>query len=297
MGRGVRIGSPAKINLGLEIAAKRPDGFHELLSVMSLLDLTDQLTVFEDDGEHDDDLPGVPGRDNLIRRALDAFRAIHPDSAPLGWTIEKRIPAAAGLGGASSNAAAALLAANSLADTPLPSGTLHRLAASLGSDIPFFLNGPAGLASGRGTEIAPLPPIHGWLVIVVPERETAAKTASMYGKLITSDFSDGAAVAASAAAIRNGGGVESLHLHNSFTRAARAQWPEVDRVLSLFPQLGIERHGLSGAGPSTYALLKDRNEAELLERRLRSHLSDSTLTIVTSFRQTPLMVEEISPGG
>lgn len=290
MSHCVEVTTPAKVNLGLEILGKRSDGFHEIRTVMAMIDLSDRLVVFEDDQEANGMVAGVAGNDNLIRRALAAFRSRVPYSPALGWEIDKHIPAAAGLGGASSNAAAALLAANLLAGEPLGIDDLRAIASSLGSDIPFFFGEPVGLASGRGTDITPLPHLNGYLVIVVPAIEAESKTASMYGNLLPDDFSDGSRTEAAAALISAGKPLTRDHLRNAFSRAAMTRWPQVDDVQALFGRLGVQLHALSGAGPSCYALMEDRNEARALEQRILQHLPTSTRTFVTGFRSSPLVV-------
>ncbi|HUB87600.1 MAG TPA: 4-(cytidine 5'-diphospho)-2-C-methyl-D-erythritol kinase, partial [Verrucomicrobiae bacterium] len=151
--------SPCKVNLSLNILGKRPDGFHELETVMQPVNLCDEL-VFERGGDEiqlscsDKKLPADSR--NLIFRAAENFRVAAKVSGGVKIHLEKKIPLAAGLGGGSGNAATTLLALNELFERPLPLEKLYELAAALGSDVPFFLQDKPALATGRGEKIQPL---------------------------------------------------------------------------------------------------------------------------------------------
>jgi 4-diphosphocytidyl-2-C-methyl-D-erythritol kinase len=284
----VTIEAPAKVNLGLDVIGRRTDGYHEIRSVMAMLDLSDRLVVFEDDSQANDDLPGVPGPDNLIRQALTRYRDIAPASAPLGWRIEKRIPAATGLGGASADAAAALFAANTLAGNPVPMDRLRLLAAEIGSDVPFFLGSPVAIASGRGTDLEPLPPVTGSVIVVVPEISLDAKTRSMYAALEPKDFGDGTVVDRVTDALVRGQIPASSSLRNSFSRAIGEKVPLLPVIWRALDNANIGPFALTGAGPATYVLLEgdvDRSEAVL---RMKASLPPEVRIIATAFRGDPL---------
>ena len=153
--------SPCKVNLLLNILGKRPDGFHELETVLQPVTLFDvlrfersasgvQLTCSD---------PALPiDSSNLVHRAAGAFLAAAALKDGVRVHLEKRIPTAAGLGGGSGNAATTLLALNDLFGQPLTGHRLEAIAASLGSDVPFFLQSRPALATGRGENIQPLAP-------------------------------------------------------------------------------------------------------------------------------------------
>lgn len=156
----VTLEARAKINLGLQVLGKRPDGYHEIRSVLQSVSLADRLTVrLAGSGialEVDD--PGIPAaEDNLVWKA--AARVLGGLTNPPGVTFRliKKIPAGAGLGGGSSDAAAALVGLDHLLGLGLDPATLQAHAAALGSDVPYFLTGGTALATGRGTDIMPLP--------------------------------------------------------------------------------------------------------------------------------------------
>lgn len=159
--KDIELFAPAKINLDLRILGRRPDGFHELATRMAPVSVGDRLRLTAHPGQgfsFQCDDPRVPaGEENLVCRAARLFA----DSfgIPLGLTIslKKRLPAGAGLGGGSSDAAATLLALRSLLGYPASRDSLHPLAASLGSDVPFFLVQKPALCHGRGEIVRPEP--------------------------------------------------------------------------------------------------------------------------------------------
>jgi 4-diphosphocytidyl-2-C-methyl-D-erythritol kinase len=166
-----RFASPAKVNFGLRILGKRLDGYHAIQTIFQMLDLCDWLSF----RTHDEALiqlscmpSTLPADDrNLVVRAAKLLQQAMQVRKGVEITLEKHIPIAAGLGGGSSDAATTLLALNSVWELDCPMTTLHGLAAQLGSDVPFFLNGPTAVAAGRGEVLSPVcppPPLTGVLV-------------------------------------------------------------------------------------------------------------------------------------
>lgn len=156
--------APAKLNLLLAVGDKRPDGFHELVSVMQTLDLADRLDVDIEVLEETDasdvlvEAPDVPGGDTLVTRAIEELLLRSGVRARIWVTIEKEIPIGAGLGGGSSDAGAALRAVHTLLGAPLDAAELFEIAAGIGSDVPFFVLGPGRTAvvRGRGELLEPI---------------------------------------------------------------------------------------------------------------------------------------------
>ncbi len=153
--------SPAKVNLFLRILHRRPDGYHELASLFQTINLCDTLHLAKSDTDilatTDTNLPTGPS--NLIWKAIDLFRKKTGHVFPVNVVLEKRIPVEAGLGGGSSNAAAALWAINHLAGKPASSEDLMTWAAEIGSDVPFFFSSGTAYCTGRGEKIKSLPPL------------------------------------------------------------------------------------------------------------------------------------------
>ena len=167
----LRLAAPAKINLHLEILGRDAAGFHLLETVFQALDLADEVTVETAPGEPVTictcDLPGLEcGPGNLAVRAVEALRPHLPGLGSVRIHLAKRIPVGGGLGGGSSDAAAVLRAVDALAG-PLPAATLRSVAASLGSDVPFFLVGGTAHGLGRGGDLTPLPVLPSQVVTLI----------------------------------------------------------------------------------------------------------------------------------
>ena len=150
----IRERAPAKLNLVLQVGRPRPDGLHEICSIFASLELSDELTLLASDTDGDEVVcPGVDGP-NLVEAALRLFRErVDPQLPTLRVTIHKRIPVAAGLGGGSADAAAALRAANELAARPLDLAGLRALAGELGADVPSQVEPTHALVSGAGERV------------------------------------------------------------------------------------------------------------------------------------------------
>jgi 4-diphosphocytidyl-2-C-methyl-D-erythritol kinase len=165
--------SPAKINWTLRVLARRPDGFHEIESLVSAVTLHDELTFECRSGSAIEircDQTQIPTDErNLIARAALRLGECAGRSPGITCRLTKQIPVGGGLGGGSSNAAATFLALNRLWDLNWPVDRLEPLAAELGSDVPFFLAGGSAVMSGRGERIRPVRlGWHGWVVLLIP---------------------------------------------------------------------------------------------------------------------------------
>lgn len=254
--------APAKVNLGLEIVGRRPDGYHEVVTLLQAITLADRFEWRETGRPFRYHGPaGVPPDVDLVARAL----ALAPDRD--AWTgglrVVKLVPTAAGLGGGSSDAALALRLALPDADE----ATLAGHAARLGSDVPFFLD-PTGraLATGTGTTLEALPVTSLWVVLVTPRLAIPGKTAALYGGLDASDFSDGARVRAIARALATGKTWPS-DMPNSFLRLL-LDYPEVGYAYDCLRRAGATRVSASGAGPTVFALAATWAEAAAIATRV-----------------------------
>jgi 4-diphosphocytidyl-2-C-methyl-D-erythritol kinase len=168
----MRIATPAKINLTLEVLGQRPDGFHELATWMIPIDLNDELTMeLSSEMTYDSNRPSLLfDSSNLVSRAIERFHQETGRSAAYRIDLRKEIPIGAGLGGGSSDAAAALLLLNQLHQNPLTEEKLVGLAAQLGSDVPFFLRRRAAWCTGRGEKMEMREfPHDRWVVLIKPE--------------------------------------------------------------------------------------------------------------------------------
>ncbi len=247
----------AKINLTLEVLARRADGYHEVASIIQTISLHDALTI-----EPADSLSLTCNRkdleteDNLASRAAVLLRDHTGNADGARISIEKRIPVAAGLGGGSSDAAATLVGLNRLWGLGLGTEELTALAARLGSDVPFFVQGGTAIVLGRGERVRTLPAADiPWIVLLAPDTGLADKTASMYSAISTSSYTRGALTRKLEARIRGGGDVPAQFLFNAFDDVAQTVLPESSRHREAFESLGAREVHLAGSGPTLFALV------------------------------------------
>lgn len=261
----------AKINLGLEVLGKRADGFHEIRTAMSRIELADELQI-RPSAEIGVRWPArylAPPND-LIRRAATMLRETLATRQGARIWLTKRIPMAAGLGGGSSDAAATLVALHQLWGGNLPGATLAELAASLGSDVPFFLNPGAAVASGRGEILQPLSTEPDWWsVVVTPSWDVPSKTATLYGALTPDMFTDGARIDEIAQQIESGAAPESIEPVNVFERVIDGAFPDWSALRTRLEDVSQARFWLSGAGPALYALCTSEDGARRIETLVR----------------------------
>ena len=163
--------APAKINLTLEVLAKRSDGFHEIRSVIQTINLYDSLRFqLSQDIEFKCDVPNWIPEESLVSKATSLLQEVTGCDKGVTIEINKRIPLMSGLGGDSSDAAAILRGLNKLWELSLPLGELLELTASLGLDVAFFVYGGTALVTGRGEVVTPLPPLsHMWIVVMMKQ--------------------------------------------------------------------------------------------------------------------------------
>jgi 4-diphosphocytidyl-2-C-methyl-D-erythritol kinase len=257
-----KVSAPAKINLALVVGPVREDGKHELVTVFQRIDLCDRLEL------HDADALEVAGfaEDTLVRRALAVVAAEAGTGPRWRARIEKRIPVAGGLGGGSTDAAAALRLANDALPEPLPPERLHALACALGADVPFFLADGPQLGEGDGTELTPLElPQDFFVLLVLPHGAAKLSTAAVYRAFDERGGEQGfderrAALLDALAAVRRPRDLAALPPNDL------ASSPLAGELRAL----GAFRADVSGAGPVVYALFAHRRRAEAAARALRT---------------------------
>jgi 4-diphosphocytidyl-2-C-methyl-D-erythritol kinase len=269
----------AKLNLVLHVGRPRPDGLHPICSIFASLDLADELRArpiaAADAGRRDPsgaldrparrhpdriDCPGVPGP-NLAAAALAAFRERVPSLPPLDVRIEKRIPVAAGLGGGSADAAAALRAANAIAGHALDTSAMRDIAATLGSDVPSQVEPRHALVTGTGDRLEPLPlpPLAAVLVRQADGLETAAVYAQLDRMRGWREQLDPGAVRAVAEADPS---TWAGSLENDLQPAALALRPELAAVVGDLRAHGALAALVTGSGPTCFGLFADRAAAD-----------------------------------
>ncbi len=267
--RLVEVRAHAKINLDLRIVGRRPDGFHELRTIFQSIALHDTLVVRAVRGVFGIacDMPGVPiDRTNLVWRAADAlWRAAGKRGRVRGASIElkKRVPPQAGLGGGSSDAAATLVALNALWRLRLSHDDLHAVAATLGSDVPFFLVGGTALGLGRGERLYALPDITpSALVLVQPPFGVSTADAYRWYRSGRSTRSRQREQRTALAGNRSAHGVM-----NDLEPAVVARHPEIGRIRRQLSDAGAFLSLMSGSGSAVFGLFGDREVARAAAAR------------------------------
>lgn len=265
----------AKINLTLDVIGRRADGYHELVTVMQTVDLYDTLCLTR---TGDDRVEIVCTRDelsneeNLAVRAARLLRERCAMSQGVLIELRKCVPVAAGLGGGSSDAAAVLLALQRWWRLSLSLPELEGMAATLGSDVPFFLTGGLALCEGRGERVTPLavswPPSMRWLLLLKPAIGIA--TARIFQALPPDDYSDGGASRRLIEALQAGRLPRPEDLHNSLERGVLERYPEVARAKADLLQAGASFARLSGSGPTLYAPFSSLSSATRALEQLQS---------------------------
>jgi 4-diphosphocytidyl-2-C-methyl-D-erythritol kinase len=249
----LKLPSFAKINWTLRILGKRPDGYHEVFTVLQSISLSDEIT-FELRDEPGVSLscddPEIPVDDsNLI---VKAAKALEGDQG-VRIHLSKKIPAKGGLGGASSNAAVTLLALNQLFNRQYRSTDLLRIAAGLGADVPFFLIGGCAEGRGIGAEISELPESKKQYLIVITPNATVS-TADAYASLTTPDS---ASILSSSFAGPLSGDSGQWSLHNDFEVVIFEIEPEIERVKVALLDAGARGALLAGSGSSVFGIFDD----------------------------------------
>ena len=285
------VSAPAKINLHLEVLGLRPDGFHELAMLMQTLDLADQLSLRPTaDGSirlssNRSDLPS--DGNNLIVKAAELLRA-RVGLPELGVAIEldKRIPIGAGLAGGSSDGAAALVGLNALWGCGFSREQLRAMAAELGSDMPFCIDGGSQLCFGRGEVLEPvaLPAPPALAVLLIKHPQASVSTPWAYGrcKELRGDFylESEADFEQRREALRGGPLLAALRgerplppLRNDLQAVVEPEVASVREGLALLRQAADALAvAMSGSGPSLFALFADRSAAEAAHRQLQPAL-------------------------
>ena len=267
--------APAKINLYLEVGPRRQDGFHAVRTVLQTVDLCDMVEVEVADGGEGITMAVVgeapAGEDNLCHRAASAFMEATRQRLGVEIRLTKFIPPAAGLGGGSADAAAVLRALNFFSGEALSRGDLLRTAASLGSDVPFFLVGGTALGEGRGERITPLtqaPP----LAVVLANPGMGLSTSEVYARFDSLGEGEppqqGPAELIEGLARGDAARIAPL-LYNALQPAACDMSPQVAALLDEASRAGAAGALVSGSGPTVFLLAADDYEAEGLEKRMR----------------------------
>ena len=284
----MKLNAYAKINLTLEVLGKRADGFHEVATVLHTIDLADELTLEPAPTlSLTGDDAGTLVEENLVMRAARLLQQALGEKRGARILLTKHIPVAAGLGGGSTDAATTLAGLARLWQREVSAERLAELAATLGSDVPFFLTGGAGLGEGRGEIITPLPSMHEtWLVLTTPQVTLDRKTARLYGAMRPSMYTQGEATATIAEVLRRGDSVTAAHVFNVFDAVADEVYPDFRSLrVRLAAAAGSAVH-LAGSGPTLFTMVASEADTAAVHRRWAAVVGAPTHVAKTVARST-----------
>ncbi len=282
----IKIKAFAKVNTYLKILSKRPDGFHDIDTIMQNISLCDEISVAESDNgiSIGSDDPSIPsGEGNICHKTARHMLGI---SGRRGVTvkIEKKIPSGAGLGGGSSDAAAVIRALDLLWDLSLDKNAMMRIAADIGSDVPFFIEGGRARCRGRGEVVEKLSDIdEQYLVLIKPEESVPTKWAyEEFDKLSSKpDYK--------CFGSKEGGMVCSqnpqTHYENDFERVILPKYPVIKKAKDLLTSAGADTALMTGSGSAVFGVARDREHAERIRSKIKDQYPSSYLvyTVNRSF--------------
>jgi 4-diphosphocytidyl-2-C-methyl-D-erythritol kinase len=279
--------APAKINLTLEVLNQRPDGFHEIRSLIQTINLCDSLSFSLNDKLHfGSDNPDFVSEESLVSRAAALLQQTTGCSKGARIEVGKRIPLTSGLGGDSSGAAATLSGLNKLWQLGLSLAELLELAPRLGSDVAFFVYGGTALVEGRGERVTPLPPLpHRWVVLLMPPLpRMPEKTGQLYASLKPGHYTDGQLTQKFIKVLNEGREFKPSMLFNTFENVAFELFPDLKVYKEHYAKLGAYNVHLAGSGPALFTMLEDKAQAEDLYTRcqqqgLKSYLADTMASL------------------
>ena len=263
-----RAHSCAKINLALSVLGRRTDGYHDIQTIFQTIDLWDEIEFRPSPRLklHCENLPGVRAEDNLVWKAASLMASTLPGKHGVSITLRKRIPAGAGLGGGSGNAAVTLLALRHFWNVEISDSDLVRLAARLGSDVPFFLNGGTALGIGRGEDIRPLPDIHPeHLVVIFPAVHVSTAEAYHSLNLGLTSVTEDHRIQRFCCQLQDNT-CRLTGIFNDFEASILAAYPPIREAKRFLQELGATATLLSGSGSSVFGFFSDEESAFAVSR-------------------------------
>jgi 4-diphosphocytidyl-2-C-methyl-D-erythritol kinase len=272
--RRLLLRAPAKINWTLDVLGRRDDGYHEIDSILQAVSIHDDLTFERIDADEcliSCDDPSIPlGEANLIHRAWRAMREVFPGGAGgIRVDLKKRIPAGAGLGGGSADAAATIVAVNRLFTLNLRAHRMMRIGARVGGDVAFFIRGGAARCRGRGERVEPIRARLPEIALVVVYPGFASSTAEAYARLKPADFSRRTDARAAAQSILAGDASALIErIGNVFDRVLTRADPRYAAIKREMREAGLAAVTLTGSGSAVYGCAPDLRAAFAIARRL-----------------------------
>jgi 4-diphosphocytidyl-2-C-methyl-D-erythritol kinase len=267
----IRVKTPAKINLFLEVLGKRPDGFHNIETVMQEITLFDEISYRLDKGISLKQTGLRCGRieHNLIMKAARLLKRSSGTEKGARMELKKRIPVGAGLGGGSSDAAATFMALNRLWGLGLSKRELVRLSLEIGSDVPFFFTGSAALCTGRGEKVRPLRcPGKMYYVLVCPRRRVSTGLIYKNLKKVLTEKRKSAKLISKYLAAHDLQKIRAS-IYNRLGGSVLAKYADLEGIYNRLLKLGDATVGVTGSGSGMFLLCDNLKEAEKLRRGIR----------------------------
>ena len=276
----VKLNAPAKINLSLDVLGKRPDGYHELSTVMQTVDLYDEITVSDNESGAvtvSCDYEGVPCDDRNIcaKAAYKFFDYCRLPVSGVHIDIKKTIPTQAGLAGGSSDGAAVIIGLNYLFGTKLTPKEMHEIGEKIGADVPFCIEGGTKLCTGIGADMKKLPSLHGVHIVICKPDTVSVSTAEAYKRVDALPphpcFTDEMVKALYSRDIF----MISSTIYNDFEPAL--QIPEVSAIKKIMLSQKAAGAGMSGSGSAVFAIFTSEGKAKKCAEELKKTYPETFL--------------------
>lgn len=283
----VRVRSLAKINLDLRVLNRRSDGYHDLRTIFQTVSLADTIDIECRPGRTRIDInSNFNISPNIIEKAADAILEITKKTARIGFVLQKRIPLGGGLGGGSSNAAAVLLALPALLGKPLSMEKRMEIAASLGSDVPFFLIGGTAVGIGRGTELYPLPELPSLpALLITPGIHVSTPDAYRALNRPQAESHAPARFQEAARHVAERDPPEAWNVENDFEPVVFRQHSHLELIKGKLLKLGARPALMSGSGSTMFGIFANRQIRDRAEAWFRKEFADNQVRRVSLIRR------------
>ncbi len=264
--KSINLKAYAKINLGLDVIGKRPDGYHEVRMVMQTIKLHDKISINIINNPNiqiETNLHYLPtNENNIVYKAASLIREKNNITEGVHINIEKKIPVSAGLAGGSSDAAATLVGMNTLFDLGLSLEELMKLGVSLGADVPYCITGGTVLAEGIGEELTPLPPFPNCHILIV-KPSINVSTKDVYGNLDLNTINDHPNIDGIVNGINKKDLYSSIdHFGNLLEYVTTNKYSEINQIKKSMIKHGALTSMMTGSGPTVFGIFDNKKTAE-----------------------------------
>ena len=290
MAQPLELKAYAKVNLGIDVIGKRPDGYHEVRMIMQTVKLYDRITMEKNDSGNiilSTNLPYLPVNEkNLVYRAIDMIRNAYGITDGVTASIVKRIPVAAGMAGGSSDAAAAFVGMNQLFHLGITQQELMDYGVKLGADIPYCIMRGTALSEGIGEILTPLPPIPNcWFLIVKPTFSMSTKF--VYENLHLDEIAVHPDIDGMKEALyqRDLIGVTD-RMENVLEQVTKKHYPAIGEIKDIMKKEGALNALMSGSGSTVFGIFKSKETAEKAAAACHEHPSVKQTHIVRPFNKS-----------